>query len=474
MTKTKSRIDFTTGGILYKLIIFTLPIMATNLLQTFYNAADMMIVSLSDEANAVGAVGTTGAYTTLLVSIFIGFSIGSNVTIARHIGARDKEAAESAVHTAVLLSVIFGVAACLVGVFGSRAILIMMGNRGNILELATRYAIIYSLGLPFISMTNFFVSILRARGDSKTPLIVLSISGISNVLMNLFFVLVLGMSVEGVALATLFANVISTSVLFVILTRSDDYTKISLKKLRLSKRECLDILYIGLPSAIQSACISISNMAIQSSVVRLDNNLSLESDYNPIINGHAAQTNLDNFVYTAMHSVAIGTTSYTSQNAGSRDVKRIKKGLYVNYAFVSMVGLTLVGAILLLHEPLVALYGIERGAEGSASEIAYKTALMKATNFTLLYWICGLYDIGAATMRALGRSIFPFLVTFFGMCVFRVFWVSLIFPINYTYELLLLSYPISWIATSIISFIGAIVAIRALQKRIDAKKEANV
>ena len=206
-------------------------------------------------------------------------------------------------------------------------------------------------------------------------------------------------------------------------------------------------------------------MAIQSSVVSLDNMLALESDYTPIITGHAAQTNLDNFVYTAMHSVAVGTTSYTSQNAGAMDIKRVKKGLYINYAFVSMVGLFLIGFIYLLHEPLISLYGIERGVAGSVEEIAYLTALKKLTNFTLLYFICGFYDIGAATMRALGRSIFPFMVTFFGMCVFRVFWVSVIFPINYTYELLLLSEPISWIGTSLVAYAGARLCIKKLENK---------
>ncbi len=470
MTRTKKSIDFTNGPIFSKLLVFAFPIIVTNLLQTFYNAADMMIVSLSDEPNAVGAVGTTGSYTSLLVSIFIGFSVSANVIIGRHIGARDKESAQNAVHTSILISLIFGFLTAVIGVFCSRDILIMLGNKGNLLELATRYAVIYSLGLPFISLTNFFIAILRARGDSRTPLIVLSVSGITNVLMNLVFVLVFEMSVEGVALATVLSMVFSTVWLFIVLINSDEYTRISLKKMKLSARECKSILYIGLPSAIQGACISISNMAIQSSIVRLDNMLAHPSGSTPIINGNSAKTNLDGFIYTAMHSVAIATTSYTSQNLGALNVKRVKRGLYINFAFVSLVGLSLVGMILLFQEPLLSLYGIVRGAPDSAGEIAYQTALTKSIYYTSFYFICGLYDVASCTMRALGHSIFPFLLSFFGMCVFRVFWVSCIFPINYTYELLLISYPISWVATSIVGYLGARFAIRSLAKK---AKEQN-
>ena len=201
----KKKIDFTEGKVFFKLLRFILPIVATNLLQSFYNAADMVIVSLSPEKNAVGAIGTTGAFITLIINIFIGFSVGANVVVAREIGAKDKEKTQNAVHTSLLMAVIFGVAAMGIGFIISRPVLRAMGNTGNILNLAVKYTFFYFLGAPFMALTNYLIAIFRAKGDSKTPLIVLTVSGLLNVGMNLFFVLVIGWSVEGVALATSFA-----------------------------------------------------------------------------------------------------------------------------------------------------------------------------------------------------------------------------------------------------------------------------
>ena len=248
MTAEKKKIDFTQGKIFSKLFLFVLPIIATNLLQMFYNAADMMVVSFSHEENAVGALGTTGPFINLIVNIFIGFAVGANVVVAKEIGAKEKERTQAAVHTSLIMAVLFGLAGMLVGLIVARPILVLMGNTGNLLDLAVVYTQIYFLGVPFIALTNYLIAIFRAKGDSKTPLFVLTAAGLLNVGLNFFFVLVVGLSVEGVAIATSVSNVVSAAVLLVKLHADQDYTTFSFKKLRIDKKAFKSIVLIGLPA----------------------------------------------------------------------------------------------------------------------------------------------------------------------------------------------------------------------------------
>ena len=253
MTKVKSQKNFTEGKIFTQLLLFILPIMATNLLQVLYNAADMMVVSLSHEVNAVGAIGTTSSFLHLVVNLFIGFSVGANVVVARAIGANDRESAQKAVHTSLLMAVMFGMVSSLLGILLSKPILTAIGNTGNLLDLSVKYARIYLLGVPFLALTNYLSAIFRAKGDAKTPLLVLSVAGIANVLLNMFFVLVLGMSVEGVAIATMSANVLSFAVLLWKLAKAKDFTTFSVKYFAMDKASFKEIVRIGLPAGIQSA-----------------------------------------------------------------------------------------------------------------------------------------------------------------------------------------------------------------------------
>ena len=470
MTATKKKVDFTTGSIMPKLILFTLPIIATNILQMLYNAADMMIVSMSSEPNAVGAVGTTSSFINLIINIFIGFSVGSNVTIARRIGAKDKELVSRATHTAVLLSLISGIICAVIGISVSKPVLIAMGNTGNVLELAHRYTVFYFAGIPFISLSNFLVSIFRAKGDSKTPLVVLSLLGVSNVLLNMFFVLVLGMSVEGVAIATVMANVISAAILAVKLMRTDDYTNLKLSKLKLDRQALRDIIFIGLPSGIQGAFFAISNMIIQSSIVTLDKIMSPDPNLSPVINGCAAQVNLDNFIYMAMNAVYQTSTTFTSQNLGAGRIDRIKRGAFLNYLLVAIVGLIVESVILILHTPLLSLYGISEGVPGSAAHIAYEVAKERASIVTVFFFLCGLMEVGTGIMRGLGKSIPPFIVSFIGACAIRIIWALFIFPRNMTVFTLFVSFPISWFVAGLIGFIVSMYYIRSTMKKYEAKE----
>ena len=464
----KKKIDFTEGKVFFKLLRFILPIVATNLLQSFYNAADMVIVSLSPEKNAVGAIGTTGAFITLIINIFIGFSVGANVVVAREIGAKDKEKTQNAVHTSLLMAVIFGVAAMGIGFIISRPVLRAMGNTGNILNLAVKYTFFYFLGAPFMALTNYLIAIFRAKGDSKTPLIVLTVSGLLNVGMNLFFVLVIGWSVEGVALATSFANIFSFLVLIVKLSKDKDDTTFSFRRLKIEKNAFKDIVVNGIPAGIQSALFSVANMLIQSSIVTVNNSVvPPNTDYAPVLNGNASAGNIEGFIYTAMNAVYQGTITVTSQNIGAKKVERVRRILYSCLLMVFVIGASLSGIVLLFSKPLLGLYGIIEGEAGSLEAIAMQSALTRFKIVAGAYFLCGFMDVCSGVLRGMGRAIVSTVITLIGACFFRVVWLWTVFPAYPTLEVIFISYPISWVLTIIASFI----VIQLLLKKMLNRKE---
>ena len=471
MVVTKRKAEFTEGKIFSKILLFVLPIVATNLLQAFYNAADMMVVSLSDEANAVGAVGTTGSFISLIINIFIGFSVGANVVVARNIGANDEESTQKAVHTALLVGLFFGVVGAAVGIIVSRPLLQSMGNTGNLLDLAVTYTYYYFAGVPFMALTNYLISIFRAKGDSKTPLIVLSAAGFVNVGLNLFFVLVVKFSVEGVALATSIANFLSFVVLLVKLKKDKDSTSFSLKKLKVDKKALKDIVFIGFPAAIQSALFAISNILIQSSIITVNNSLCPpDSEYQPIVNGCAAGANLTNFVYTAQNAVYQGAITCTSQNIGARKPKRIYPIMGWCCLLVTSIGLSLGGLIFFCKEPLLALYGVASGAEGSLEELAMYAATTQLTYMCLSYFLCGIMEVGAGVLRGLGKSFLSMIISLFGACLLRVVWLWTVFPLYPTLEIIYMSYSITWILTALALFISIFLLLSKIIKRENNRK----
>ncbi|MBQ2740465.1 MAG: MATE family efflux transporter [Clostridia bacterium] len=469
MVATKTKGSFTEGSIFSKLLFFVLPIAATNLLQTFYNAADMMVVSMSSETNAVGAIGTTTSFISLVVNIFIGFSVGANVVVARAIGANDGAGAKKAVHTALLIGLMIGLLGCGVGLLIARPVLSLMGNQDNLLELAVRYTQIYFLGIPFLALTNYLSAIFRAKGDAKTPLIILSTSGAVNVLLNLFFVLVLGMSVEGVALATVAANILSVVLLTWKLSRDRDMTTFSFSDLRIDIKSFAEIVRIGLPAGIQGSLFSLSNMLIQSSVVSVNNaSVPPGTEYQPIVNGNAASANLMNFTYAAMNAVSQGAVTFTGQNMGAKKPERVKPILYNCFLITLMIAFVFTAILLLLKEPLFALYGVKKGAEGSLERMAFEAANLRMWLIGAPYFLFGLMDNCSGVLRGLGRSLLSTIISLVGTCLLRVVWLWVFFPMNPTLTMIFICYPITWILTGAVDFI----VIQILLKKILNKKDA--
>ena len=474
--------DMTSGPVLSKMFAFVLPLMITNLLQVLYNAADMVIVSLSPEPDAVGAIGLTGSFVGLIVNIFIGFATGANVVIARHLGAKDEDNASRATHTALVMAVIFGVLSLGVGLLISRPVLSLMGAEGKLLDLATTYTCIYFLGAPFLSLTNYLTAIFRAKGDTRTPLFILAFAGIVNVLLNFFFVVTFDMSVEGVAIATLLSNVVSTAMLLYKLKKSDDACKFSFKFLCLDRRSFRDILYIGLPAGVQGSLFSLSNMLIQSSILQVNNVIAppATSEFAPIVRGNSAAANLETFIYTAQNSVYQAAITFTSQNAGARNYKRVYKIMGWGYFLSFIISLVCSLTIFIARTPLLALYGVTDAATGTLEHIAYEGAMLRFYYIFLFYFVISLMEVGCGLVRGLGNAISSTVITLIGACGFRILWIATVFKIVFNrvcdtnpMQALIsvyISYPISWLLTGAIFFFCTL---SILKKRLKSQELAN-
>ena len=457
----------TEGPLFTKILLFVLPMMATNLLQVAYNAADMMIVSLSSEANSVGAIGMTGPFINLVLNLFMGFSIGANVVIARSIGAREGERASKVVHTSLLLALVLGVVGCVIGWFISEPVLSAMGIDGNLLELATTYTFVYFAGAPFVALTNYSVAIFRAKGDTKTPLYVLTVSGLINVVFNLFFVLALGMAVEGVALATVISNAVSAVVLIYCLSRGNDDCKFAFSKLGIDKRALKEVIRIGFPAGIQGALFSLSNMMIQSSVLRVNDILAPGSVYEPVVDGNASVSNLNGFIYTATNSVCQASIAFTSQNVGAGKIDRIKKVMLNCYAITCAVAVICSTTLVIFNHQLLALYGITDG-EGLAG-IAYSAAMTKMRCETMTYFLLAFMEVGCGVLRGLGKSLTSTVITLVGACLLRVVWILTVFEHFLTLESIYISYPVSWTVTGVVALIIALKLLKELSERAKAR-----
>ena len=457
----------TEGPLFTKILLFVLPMMATNLLQVAYNAADMMIVSLSSEANSVGAIGMTGPFINLVLNLFMGFSIGANVVIARSIGAREGERASKVVHTSLLLALVLGAVGCVIGWFISEPVLSAMGIDGNLLDLATTYTFVYFAGAPFVALTNYSVAIFRAKGDTKTPLYVLTVSGLINVVFNLFFVLALGMAVDGVALATVISNAVSAVVLIYCLSRGNDDCKFAFSKLGIDKRALKEVIRIGFPAGIQGALFSLSNMMIQSSVLRVNDILAPGSVYEPVVDGNASVSNLNGFIYTATNSVCQASIAFTSQNVGAGKIDRIKKVMLNCYAITCAVAVICSATLVIFNHQLLALYGITDG-EGLAG-IAYSAAMTKMRCETMTYFLLAFMEVGCGVLRGLGKSLTSTVITLVGACLLRVVWILTVFEHFLTLESIYISYPVSWTVTGVVALIIALKLLKELSERAKAR-----
>ena len=453
-TKKKYEMDMCNGNIFLKIIKFSIPLALMGMLQLFYNAADLIVVSnFGGDNDALGAVGSTGSIINLLVNLFIGLSVGTNVVVARCFGAKKHDQISDVVHTSILTSFIIGVLLGLFGFIFAKPLLKLMNND---LDLSVLYLKIYFIGMPFNLVYNFAASILRAVGDIKRPLYYLTISGLANVLFNLVFVIAFKMSVAGVALATVISQVISCVLILNALFKSNECYKLRLSKLRINKKALIEITKIGLPAGIQSSIFSISNVLIQSSV----------NMFGPVVmNGNSAAASVEGFVYTAMNSVYHASLAFMGQNVGAKKVKNIKKVTFYSLIIVCLVSISLGSILFITGKQVLKIY------TDIPEEIA--VGYIRLHYLCLPYFLCGIMDVMVGCLRGLGYSTLPMIVSIVGVCGFRIFWILVIFY-NYTdfkniedLNVLYISYPISWIITFLAHFGCYIYASRKKIKQIN-------
>ena len=451
MARKNYEIDMTEGPILSKMIRFAIPLMLSSILQLFFNAADVIVVGRFAGSEALAAVGSTGSLINLLVNLFIGLSVGTNVLVARYLGAHDYDNCQEAVHTSILLSVIGGSGLILVGVFFARPLLMLMGSPEDVLPKATLYMQIYFAGMPLNMLYNFGSAIMRSHGDTKRPLFFLTIAGIINVCLNLFMVIVLHMGVAGVAIATIVSQGVSALLTLGALMRTDGFCRVDLKKLKIHKDKLLGMIRVGLPAGLQGIVFSISNVLIQSSI---------NSFGSVVMAGNTAASNIEGFVYVAMNAMYQTALSFASQNLGAKKYDRLSKIMIQSVATVTVIGI-IVG-------PLAYLFGRQLLGIYSESEEVIHYGLIRMRFIATTYFICGIMDVMVGNLRGMGYSVMPMIVSLTGACGTRVIWILTVFAAHHSLEVLYLSYPISWFLTAAAHFVCYIIVRRKFDKKVKA------
>ena len=427
----------TEGSLADKIFFFALPLAASSILQQLFNSADVAVVGNFAGSNALGAVGANGSVINLLVNTFVGISIGSNVVIATLIGQNKEKKAKQAVHTSMLFAVILGVILMAFGLLIAPQLLRLMATPSNILSLAVLYLRIYFLGVPFIVLYNFEAAILRSRGETRLPLIALSIAGVINVILNLVFVVGLGMSVDGVAYATVISNIFSSLFLLIYLTHDTTITHFTFKQCHIHKDLLLHILKIGIPSGMQGALFSISNVIIQSQ-------LNQFGSY--AIAGSAAALNFEILSYYFFEGFGQAAITFVGQNYGAGKMDRCHQVL--KYCWMEASVVTIVSTILFVAfaRPLASIFSSDPHVLDYAVRRMYILITFEILNMSI--------EILSGAMRGFGYAIVPTLVAVFGICVSRIIWVFTIAKMIHSYEVLLYCYPVSWLLTSIASLIA--------------------
>ncbi len=437
-TKKKShQIDMLNGSLAKNMIVFSLPLAASTILEQLFNSADVAVAGNFAGSNALAAVGANAPIVSLFVSILSGLALGSNVIIARLVGERNTKRISTVIHTAISLSIFCGLLMMVLGLILSRPLLTLISTPADVLDQAALYLHIYCLCLPFVMFYNFGAAILRSIGDTRRPLFILIAAGIINVCLNLFFVIVFKMGVAGVGCATLISNAFSSAVILRILLKEDEPFRLHLKSLRFDKGSLISILKIGAPAALQSGLFSISNIIVQSGIN------SFGSD---AVAGSSAGLNFEYFTYYIVNSFAQAVVTFTSQNYGAGNKKRCNS-TYIIGMIESMGFTALVSSLIVIFRNYLVLFY-------TSDPAVIKYAISRLMLITAFEALTALYEIAAGSIRGLGNSLLPALITIIGTVVFRVFWMNVIFLMNPTYEMIMLLYIVSWLLTGSIMIIA--------------------
>jgi len=448
-----TEIDMINGPITGKLIRFALPLMFSGMLQLLFNAADVVVVGQFCGSTSLAAVGSNGAVINLLVTLFIGISVGTNVLVARYLGRRQHDAIHRAVHTSILFSVIIGIFIGIVGAILAPQLLHIINVPDDVLPLASIYLRIYFTGIPATVVYNFGAAILRASGDTKHPMYYLIIAGASNLTFNVFFVVGCHWDVAGVAAATSISQYIAAFLVLRCLAHKETSCKLELKKLRIYRLELIEMIRIGIPAGLQSTIFSISNVLIQSSI---------NSFGSVVIAGNSAASNIENFIGIATNSIHHAGVSFVSQNLGAGKPDRVRRIAGNCYFLVFLIGTVLSVGVYLLGRPLLGIF--------TPDAAVIEAGMIRITWVGLSHMLCGGVDVACGLVRGLGRSWLPMIVTLVGACLFRIIWIFTVFAKFPRLDVLYAAYPITWALTLLAHTVCIIVLIRKLFQHTPLKK----
>lgn len=450
MEKSK-HLNMTEGPFLRKIIFFAIPLASASVLQLLFNAADVIVVGRYAGDFALAAVSSTGSLVNLLVNIFVGLSVGCNVVAARFLGAKDDTGVSHTVHTSIFISLVGGVFMAILGILTARPLLELMSSPEQVIDLAALYLKIYFAGMPVMMLYNFGSALLRSVGDTRRPLICLAISGVVNIVLNLLFVIVFHMSVAGVALATVISQALAAWMVVKILMDEPGPLHLDLHSLRLYPAVFRQIAVVGLPAGLQGTVFSLSNVVIQSTI----------NGFGPIIMaGNGAASNIESFIYMAMNSCYQACVTFTSQNIGAHRLDNTNRILMACQTLVLMIGLGMGLGTVFFGPQLLSFY--------STDPAVIQAGMARLGVIALTYALCGCMDTMVGSLRGMGSSITPMVVSLLGSCVLRLVYVATIFQLNPTPTTLYLCYPITWTVTLLAHIVCFFIVRRKLFQKLTA------
>ena len=432
----EKKINLTEGPLARQILIVSLPLALSNLLQVLFNMSDVAIVGRFAGSAALGSVGSTSIFVTLFTGFLIGLGNGINVLVARFYGARHPESVQKTVSSALLVSLIAGIVLLFAGLLGSPALLRLLNTKPDLMPGAIVYLRVYFLGMPALALYNFGNAVFSAIGETKKPLVYLSIAGALNIVLNLFFVIVCGLSVMGVALASAISQCVSAALILHALTGVQDCYSLHLQEIRLDPDMTKRILLLGVPAGLQNAIFAIANLFIQAGVNSFDSLM---------VKGNSAAANADAMIYDAMAAFYMACASFMSQNYGAGKVERVKKSYFISLAYSFGVGLVLGALLLVFGRQFLALFTTEA--------VVIDAGMKRVKVMALAYCISAFMDCTIAASRGLDKTVVPTVIVVLGSCVFRVIWVYTIFARIHTIPALYLLYPCSWSLTALAEII---------------------
>jgi len=429
-TETKNQIDMLHGPLAHKILVFAMPLAASSILQQLFNSADVAVVGRFAGSQALAAVGGNGMVINLLINLFVGLSVGANVVIAKYIGQGKEKEANETVHTVMAVAFLSGFFLMALGLFASKPILELMNTPPDVINLAVLYLRIYFLGMPFIMVYNFGAAVLRSTGDTKRPLYCLFISGIINVCLNLFLVIVFRMGVAGVGIATVISNGVSAGLVLSFLLKEKGVTHLCLKQLKINKTHLMKVVKIGAPAGLQSTVFSLSNVCIQTAV---------NSFGSSAVAGSAAAANFEMFTYYVTNSFAQATVTFTSQNYGAGEYGRCRKIFRLSMGLGILFTGIMSTAFVLTRAYVLRIYTVDPAA--------LEYAVVRVCMVESLTCLVVTYEIAGAALRGMGNSLLPAILTVIGCCAFRIVWILTVFRAERSFGRLMIVYPFTWVLT---------------------------